>query len=446
MIIDESHLKKVIDTRFVKKLANIYVDKKLNRNQLLDQVVSLLEKNEYAPSNPEFVIDVNKGMGVMRYIPVFTPLDYAIYFYCVLSIDEHLAKTRIEGTFGGYSMGGAMRKAESVESNSPEPPSPNSNTFNPYAYIQHYGEYNAEIKKRLSEDEEYSIVELDISNFYDHVRLDLLETFVRQSVDSDHEPQINLLFHFLKSWNKLINSYRPQSVGLPQELIGDCSRILANFYLHEYDRSMKEFCDKNNIKYLRYADDQMFFVPKKYDTRKVVRKSSIELSRLGLNINSKKVVVWLDKEKFKKHKAFDLFESLPSEVTYPKDHTSATANTFVELFLASERSEIVKKGAPILKTIISIGLNKLNAVNRRKIKQLIYSEYLYTLSASHIEKILKALSKSERNTFLAKLDEQLSEHLHNSQKHEVHKIASQLKIRRFNKYKPHILDNDWTNV
>lgn len=446
MIIDESHLKKVIDTRFVKKLANTYVDKKLDRSKLLKQVADLLARNEYTPSNPEFVVDVNKGKGVMRYIPVFTPLDYAVYFYCVLSIDEYLAKTRVEGTFGGYSMGGAMRKAESVESNSPEPPSPNSNTFNPYAYIQHYGEYNAEIKKRLSENDEYSIVELDISNFYDHVRLDLLETFVRQTVDSSYEPQINLLFHFLKSWNKLINSYRPQSVGLPQELIGDCSRILANFYLHEYDQSMKDFCDKYNIKYLRYADDQMFFVPKKYDTRRVVRKSSIELSRLGLNINSKKVVVWQDKEMFKKYKAFDLFDTLPHGVTYPKDHTSATANAFVEHFLASDRSRIVKNGAPILKTIISIGLNKLNPMNRRKIKQLIYSDYLHTLGASHIEKVFKALSRSERQTFLTKLDRQLSKHIHNSQKHEVYKVASQLKIRRFNKYKKDILENDWSNV
>jgi hypothetical protein len=446
MVIDETHLKKIIDTRFVKKLSGIYINKEINRNELLKQVIDLLTKNEYMPSNPEFVVDVNKGKGVMRYIPVFTALDYAVYFYCVLSIDEYLATSRVEGTFGGYSMGGAMRKAESVESNSPEPPSPNSNTFNPYAYIQHYGEYNAEIKKRLSDKDEYDIVELDIANFYDHIRLDLLENSVRQATDSVREPQINLLFHFLKNWNKLINSYWPQSVGLPQELIGDCSRILANFYLQEYDKLIKEFCDVHNIRYLRYADDQIFFIPKKFDNRKVVQKASVTLSRFGLNVNPKKVVVWHDKDEFRKYKAFDLFETLPPEVVYPKDHTKATANAFAERFLSTDRSEIIKSGAPILKTIISIGLNKLTRINRTAIKQLIYGDYLYTLSAKHIEKILKELTKSERQTFLTKLDKDLSGHLHNSQKHEVYKVASQLKIRRFNKYRNDILDNDWTRV
>lgn len=443
MVIDENHLKKVIDARFVKKLVNVYIDKKIDRSKLLKRAIDLLTKNEYVPSNPEFVIDVNKGKGVMRYVPVFTPLDYAIYFYCVLSIDVYLAKTRVEGTFGGYSMGGAMRKAESVESNSPEPPSPNSNTFNPYAYIQHYGEYNAEIKKRLSEDDKYNIVELDISNFYDHIRLDLLENLVRQAVDSSHEPQINLLFHFLKNWNKLINSYRPQSVGLPQEIVGDCSRILANFYLQEYDQSIRNYCGKHDIKYLRYADDQIFFVPKKYDMRKVVRKASIELSKLGLNINAKKAVFWRDKERFRTYKAFDLFDALPQDVTYPKDHTKATANALAERFLLSDRNKIVKGGAPIIKTIISIGLNKLTKENRTKIKPLIYNDYIQTLNAKHIEKILKALSVSERQTFLTRLDMELSKHLHNSQKHEVYKVASQQKIRRFNKYKKDILENDW---
>lgn len=446
MVIDESNLKKIIDARFIKKLANIYIDKELNRTELLRQATSLLAKNEYMPSNPEFVIDVNKGKGVMRYVPAFTPLDYVIYFYCVLSIDDHLAKTRVEGTFGGYSMGGALRKAETVESNSPEPPSPNSNTFNPYAYIQHYGEYNAEIKKRLLEDDDYNIIELDIANFYDHIRLDLLENLIRQAVDSSEEPQINLLFHFLKNWNKLINSYRPQSVGLPQELVGDCSRILANFYLQEYDHAIKTYCDARGIKYLRYADDQIFFVPRIYDTRKVVRRASIELSKLGLNINSKKVVVWKDKETFTKYKAFDLFETLPHDVLYPKDHTITTANAFAELFISSDRSVIVKGGAPIIKTIISIGINKLVRTNRNKIKSLIYNQYLSTLSDKHIEKLLKALSKGERRTFLSRLDKELTKHIHNSQKHEVYKAVRQLNIRRFNKYKKDILDNDWTKL
>ena len=201
MVIDESNLKKIIDARFIKKLANIYIDKKLNRTELLRQATSLLAKNEYMPSNPEFVIDVNKGKGVMRYVPAFTPLDYVIYFYCVLSIDDYLAKTKIRRNIRWVFYGWRLAKSRDSRKRLTRSRHHQIRTpFNPYAYIQHYGEYNAEIKKRLLEIDDCNIIELDIANFYDHIRLDLLENLIRQAVDSSEEPQINLLFHFLKNW------------------------------------------------------------------------------------------------------------------------------------------------------------------------------------------------------------------------------------------------------
>ncbi len=39
--------------------------------------------------------------------------------------------------------------------------------------------------------------------------------------------------------------------------LGDCSRILANFYLQDYDAYMKVECDGQAASYLRYADDQI---------------------------------------------------------------------------------------------------------------------------------------------------------------------------------------------
>ena len=51
---------------------------------------------------------------------------------------------------------------------------------------------------------------------------------------------------FLKNLYKKLQSYKPQTVGIPQEYIDDCSRILANFYLQKYDLEIKNIA-KNSV-------------------------------------------------------------------------------------------------------------------------------------------------------------------------------------------------------
>lgn len=105
----------------------------------------------------------------------------------------------------------------------------------------------------------FETVEMDISNFYDCIRLDLLETWINEVSDGSSKEIINLLFHFLNYWNKKVNLSNKQTVGIPQDALSDCSRILANFYLQRYDSYMYEVCSRYNCRYFRYADDQIIF-------------------------------------------------------------------------------------------------------------------------------------------------------------------------------------------
>ena len=103
------------------------------------------------------------------------------------------------------------------------------------------------------------VAELDIANYYDSIRLDILEMRIRELVNKEYADIISLLFHFLNYWNRNTNLYNKQTVGIPQDAMGDCSRILANFYLQPYDKVVYDLCKEKKCKYLRYADDQFLF-------------------------------------------------------------------------------------------------------------------------------------------------------------------------------------------
>lgn len=70
---------------------------------------------------------------------------------------------------------------------------------------------------------------------------------------------IDLLIYFLRFWNRDFENFKTKNIGIPQDEVGDCSRVLANFYLHEYDSYLKSEAEKNGCKYVRYSDDQIIF-------------------------------------------------------------------------------------------------------------------------------------------------------------------------------------------
>src|SRR5450759_918267 len=94
-----------------------------------------------------------------------------------------------------------------------------------------FGEFNSLLFSQLDQGNYSHVLQFDLSNFYDSVRLDMLERWIREEADSDKGWVITLLFYLLNQWNRRNTGLHPQAVGLPQDALADCSRILANYYL-----------------------------------------------------------------------------------------------------------------------------------------------------------------------------------------------------------------------
>lgn len=78
-------------------------------------VFESVKSARYAPSIPEAEIVMNKGHGVARTIPVFCIEDYIVYYFCIKELEDVISGNRTDHTFGGWSLGGTLRKMEDLD-------------------------------------------------------------------------------------------------------------------------------------------------------------------------------------------------------------------------------------------------------------------------------------------------------------------------------------------
>ncbi len=218
---------------------------KNDKDAFIDNLYTEIQERKYYPSVPKCYIDRDKGNGITRIVPVFTLKDYCVYYYCIKKIEDKIAYNRVENTFGGWTLGGLMRKSEDDEMEKRRKHfnrqedfiaelhgiSVSEYSFNPAAWARAYGDLNSKLYVIAKARNYKYVAELDIANYYDSIRLDILEMRIRELVNEEQADIVSLLFHFLNYWNRNTNLYNKQTVGIPQDAMGDCSRILANFYL-----------------------------------------------------------------------------------------------------------------------------------------------------------------------------------------------------------------------
>jgi hypothetical protein len=158
----------------------------LQRRDILADLQQEVESGKYSPQ-PHGFLSQPKGTQVARFIPVFSYRDYAVFFACVKSFDEKLASLAVEGTFGGWSLGGAARKVEEkhVKSLFVSPgttlneddielidASMPASSFNPLAWVKEWNQYWVLLSALLDKAEDGScFVMFDIANFYDSIDL-----------------------------------------------------------------------------------------------------------------------------------------------------------------------------------------------------------------------------------------------------------------------------------
>ena len=328
-----------------------------DRKQLLDKVYRSVLSARYAPSPPEAEIVINKGHGVARTIPVFCIEDYCIYYFCIKELESVLCVNRTENTFGGWTLGGKLREQENSDIEC-ELTEYGRYSFNPHAWVEAFGQWNSLLFSQLDARNYSHVLQFDLANFYDSVRLDILERWIREEADSKKGWIISLLFYLLNQWNRRNTGLHPQSVGLPQDVMADCSRILANYYLQKFDRFAAALCSKSGALFFRYADDSMILMNEPDKRESLLLLITRKLDRYGLRVNQKKVLLW-EASALQKHRC----RKIQTIFAGKSDNQKAPlVRKFVEAYLAISTNRLERTwnhGHPLLNRLLFAKLESL---------------------------------------------------------------------------------------
>jgi hypothetical protein len=397
---------KLVDTRFFKHLnTKSLIPFKENRKhaEYLSFVYDNLLSNitNYKSKEPRKYISIPKNRYVIRMVPTFELDDYCIYYFSLKVLEDYIAENRVAGTFGGFRLGGKLRDKENQEFEPAFEDSYNENSFNLFAWKQEYGEYQAKLyETALKMGTEYQFaVHFDIANFYDCIRLDLLENKIRNRVNNNScNDEIHLLFRFLKYWNSRFDSEK--SVGIPQDEVGDCSRILSNFFLQDYDQFIFNQCYKKDACFLRYADDQIIFTKSKEDAEELMYLASHKLFEEGLNINTGKTKEFNNFQEFDDVYGFSIGEKLKFD--------QQDINKAFEMFIIKKGSCVNFRESSILRRLLHDKIKIGDLHNQKRIKLLSYlwdESFLLFSNDHYMKQIYKMLKDNgEKEEYLSTLE------------------------------------------
>lgn len=119
------------------------------------------------------------------------------------------------------------------------------------------------------------ILKLDIKDFFDNI------TFMQ--VYSSCFPEK----YFPKPIGTLLTNLCTYKDSLPQG--APTSSYISNIVMLDFDISVGEYCQKNNIDYTRYCDDMTF--SGSFSKKEIIDLVKHELSKLGLSLNKEKITL-----------------------------------------------------------------------------------------------------------------------------------------------------------
>jgi len=426
---DEKEFIKIVSKIWKRIFTDTYVPIKIpkNKNTFLKNLFKKIYKHEYSPSNPREYIVSNKHNLVSRIVPVLSEEDILVYYYCTRKIEDNLSKTRVEWTYGWFSMWWETRKKEETEFNwlTEIPISISPYTYNPLAWVEAWRDFQ---KKAYTYSTSWGFnyfIKFDIANFYDSINLLLLEKKIREVSNKDEIIFIDLLFYFLKNWSKKFNNYFHKSVWLPQDEVWDCSRVLANFYLHDFDLYVSNFCKDNDMQYLRYADDMILMWNDEFLVKKWLFLSSKELSKIWLNINSSKVDIFKTTDEFKEYWAFDIFDKL-----WDKSNIKNIESAINDFNILNKKNIKFRKDS-LISRFINCEINNVDITKKQLILwEVLNDEFLSNCESYTLEKIYKILSKNDKKLFQEKLDNLIDKIFFNKFHYSLLKISNLIKLNK----------------
>ena len=388
-----------------------------DKKALLKEIYYEISSGNYSPNKPRGYILINKGQCVVRLIPVFSIKDTCVYFYCTKKIEALIYGNRVPNTFGGWSLGGAIRcderreLAEVVASLLSYEMSDGSTvsldesfeyampaSFNPLAWKENWSEFMRTLYANSRADVYEYVAELDIANFYDNINIDTLEKKL-ESLSKDRGVN-SLLFSFLKNCNLGYMEAKVSNKGIPQDEVADCSRLIANYYIQDYDEDMYNLCNEYGAKYFRYADDQLILAQSKAILEEIVSRASVMILKYGLCFNHRKVKI-MKKSTFEKQFSFEWFINR-------KEMKSVDAPTLNQdiIFYQENKKKLRNNGISVLLRILTLAPADTNSDAIKFIKrEITKTKFLASskLTSWQLTKIYGLLDTNEKSDFVAEL-------------------------------------------
>ena len=371
------------------KESTIKINRKLNKREYKDIILNLykeLKNYEYKTDIIDEKLFTYKTNNVARIIPILSVKDELLYYFVCKMLEDEIAVNRTENTYGGWRIGNKIKIEEDAEIEYVY------KSYNPTLWNENWKEFQNILFNQIQTlDDNDMVLKLDIANFYDNINLSLLEKKLLVSVPAEKLEFINMLMYFLRNWNLKNDRYHLKSVGIPQNEFGDQSRLLANFYLQNYDKIVKQICDISNTVYIRYADDQIIILRKNEKWNNIMYVISRELNALGLNLNASKV------KKYNKE-TIQVLYGIPVFKLIDEQKYDEPTNKFFEFY---NREDVDFNYTSSLKRFLNIGFDKFNMSNRNRLKSII-TEYQFVRESNeyYMRKIYNNLLKEERGDFI----------------------------------------------
>lgn len=371
------------------KESTIKINRKVNKKEYKNIILELyneLNNYEYITDKIDEKLFTYKTNNVARIIPILSIKDELLYYFVCKILEDEIAINRTENTYGGWRIGNKIRIEEDAEIEYVY------KSYNPNLWNKNWKEFQNILFNQIQTlNEDDVILKLDIANFYDNINLSLLEKKLLAAVPVEKLEFINLLMYFLKNWNLKNDKYHLKSVGIPQNEFGDQSRLLANFYLQNYDKIVKKICDISNAIYIRYADDQLIILRENEKINNIMYVISRELNNLGLNLNASKV------KKYNKE-TIQILYGIPIFKLLDNQKYDEAVDKFFEFY---NRKDVDFNYTSSLKRFLNIGFEKFSIANRNKLKSII-TEYQFVRESNeyYMKKIYNNLFEEEKKDFI----------------------------------------------
>lgn len=416
IVSDFESFENVFSNSFYKKVVKetlipIKMSKQEFQNTLIDLYKDIINGN-YSPSILRGRIFTYKNNNVARIIPCLTIRDEALYFFLVKLLEEDIATNRVDGTFGGWRLGNAIKELENLEIEYV------TNSYNPKLWNKNWKEFSNIVWAKIRTDVYDVAYSLDIANFYDNINLNILEKKLLATVGRKKSQIVYLLIYFLKYWNKSIDNYNYKTVGIPQSEFGDQSRLLANFYLQDYDSIISELCLEQGAEYVRYADDQIIFARNDTDINRIMLSICNELNKIGLNVNASKVHKYT-MEELETYYGYEMINDILEE-----NYDSAA-----DTFFALKDNNVKFREDIILRKMLTSGLNNYSKENKDKILSIVTTDnFLLHNGLFYLKKVYGYINEEEKEIFIERLIFLLQTNYYNEFHYSVLKFAKENKL------------------